>query len=46
MKKVLPTIFFSRITDNTTKMVLKARKWVDMAPDLELAERVADRMTK
>ena len=38
-------VFFHRITDNTTEMVVKARKWADMAPNLELAERVSDRIT-
>ncbi|MDA0666850.1 MAG: DUF3568 family protein [Planctomycetota bacterium] len=38
-------VFLKRITDNTTEMVIKARKWEDMAPDLESAERVADRIS-
>ncbi|MFK5957147.1 MAG: DUF3568 family protein [Planctomycetota bacterium] len=37
-------IFLRKITDNTTEMVVKARKWADMAPDLEMAGRVADRI--
>lgn len=37
-------IFLSRITDNTTRVVVQARKWADLAPNLELAERVADRI--
>lgn len=37
-------VFLSKITDNTTEMVVKARKWSDMAPELEMAGRVADRI--
>ena len=37
-------VFFTRITDNATEMVIKARKWSDMAPDLELAGCVSDRI--
>ena len=37
-------VFLTRITDRTTRMVVKARKWKEMMPDLEQAERVADRI--
>ena len=37
-------VFLTRITDNTTEMVVQARKWKDLAPNLELAQQVSDRI--
>jgi len=37
-------IFLTRITDNTTRVVVQARKWADLAPNLPVADRVADRI--
>lgn len=37
-------VFLTRITDNTTELVVKARKWADLAPNLELAQQVSDRI--
>ena len=37
-------VFLTKLTENTTRMVVKARKWREMAPALEVAERVADRI--
>lgn len=37
-------VFLTRITDNTTELVVKARKWSDLAPNLELAQQVSDRI--
>lgn len=37
-------IFLSRITDSTTRVVVQGRKWADLAPNLELSQRLADRI--
>ena len=37
-------VFLTRLTDNTTELVVKARQWSDLAPNLELAQPVSDRI--
>ncbi|MGB0953901.1 MAG: DUF3568 family protein [Planctomycetota bacterium] len=37
-------VYLTRITDNATRVVVQARKWADLAPNLELAQRLADRI--
>ncbi len=37
-------IFLTGVTENTTRMVVKARKWKSTAPDLDAAQSIADRI--
>lgn len=37
-------VFLTGVTDNTTRIVVKARKWRETAPDLDIAQATADRI--
>lgn len=37
-------VYLTGVTDNTTRMVVKARKWRSTAPDLDMAQEIADRI--
>jgi hypothetical protein len=37
-------VFFTAVTESTTRVVVRARKWQTLAPDLDLAQQLADRI--
>lgn len=37
-------VFLTGVTESTTRIVVKARKWRETAPDLDLAQATADRI--
>jgi uncharacterized UPF0146 family protein len=37
-------VFLTGVTDHTTRIIVKARKWGSTAPDLDVAQDIADRI--
>ncbi len=37
-------VYLTAVTESTTRVVVRARKWQTLAPDLDLAQHLADRI--